>query len=114
LLQARQLWRSAPAHNELQLGIAGLAATLFIACGGWRLAPRVMKIISNKTVRASVAITGCVLSVVWMDIFAWFILPHFEFTPGQFAAVLLWALLPLVTLPSLLFGIGQEEVDRAR
>jgi hypothetical protein len=49
-----------------------------------------------------------------MDIFAWRLLPHFEFTPGQFAAIFLWAMLPGLTFPTLLFGIDQSGVARAR
>jgi hypothetical protein len=113
-LGLRYLLRTAPALGELILGAAALAATLLMAYAGWRLAPRVMKIISNKTARTSVAITGCVLSLLWLDIFAWFILPHFEFTPGQFAAIFLWAMLPVLTLPTLLFGIDQSESALAR
>jgi hypothetical protein len=114
LLQARQILRAAPARDELILGVAGLIATPAIAYGGWRLAPRVMKIISNKTARASVAIGCCVFGILWLDVFAWFILPRFEFTPGQFAAAFLWAMLPLMTLPTLLSGIDQRENERVR
>jgi hypothetical protein len=114
LLQGRQILGAAPAHDELFLGIAGLIATLAIAYGGWRLAPRIMKIISNQTARAFVASACCVLGILWLNVFAWFILPRFEFTPGQFAAAFLWAMLPLVTLPTLLSGIDQRENERVR
>jgi hypothetical protein len=106
VLQTRVLLRFRPTHEEFWLGMAGLAATLITAYAGWRLAPRFMSLITNKNTRLWVAILGNVsLSIGWLPIYAWFILDRFEFTPGQFAAAFVWAMLPCVTSMTLLLGV---------
>jgi len=108
-LQMRLLWKSAPASSELWLGVAGLAVTLCAASAGWRLVPRMMSVISNQTLRSSMAIAGNLLTLVWMAIYAWLVLPRFDFTPGQFATAFVWALLPMLIAPTLLAGIDPPE-----
>jgi hypothetical protein len=108
-LQARLLWNSAPAQTELWLGIAGLAFTLCAAYAGWRLAPRMMHVITNHAMRLSAAIAAILSTVAWIAAYAYFVLPRFEFTPGQFAAAFVWALLPMLVAPTLLVGIDAPE-----
>jgi len=113
-LQARQLLKSAPSSSELLIGIAGLVVTLLVAYGGWRLAPRLMRCIPDQTVRCLMMMGGTLSPLGWMAIFAWQILPHFDFTPGQFAAVFLWAMLPMLAAPMLVLGLYQPAGERAR
>ena len=115
VFQMRHLSKSALTHGELLLAIAGLAATLLAAYGGWRLAPRLMNCIPNQTIRRSLAIAGSLSgSLGWMAIFAWVVLPYVDCTPGQFAVVVLWAMLPMVTSPTLILGTVSPEGERAR
>jgi hypothetical protein len=114
VLQMVQLLRSRPTHQDFLLGMAGLAATLLVTYAIWRLAPGILGGMANKRVRFFVAIAGCVSGLGWMMIFAWFILPNLVLTPGQFAVVFLWALLPLVALPPLAVGLDQREREGAR
>jgi hypothetical protein len=104
LLQLRVVWRFEPTSGELVLGIAGIVATLLTAYTAWRLVPGVMNLIPNKNVRSWVACAGGLSGFGEMMVFAWFVLPHLELTPGQFAAVFVWAMLPMVTFPTLLLG----------
>jgi len=114
-IQIRLLLKSTSTHGELLLGISGLVATLLIAYAGCRLAPRLGRFIPDNAIRGAVAIFVMLLaSVGWMAIFAWWFLPRFDFTPGQFEVAVLWAFLPMVTAPTLLLGIDPPEGERAR
>ena len=113
-LQVRILLKSGPSHAELWLGIAGLAVTLAVAYAGWHLAPRWLGVILNRTLRRVVVVVGGLSSLGWMAIFAWMILPQFDFTPGQFAAALIWAFLPMLAAPTLFAGIDLPESTPVR
>lgn len=113
LLQLHQLWKATPSGGELTLGLLGLAATLAAAYGIWQLAPKVMGRIANQTVRSSIVVAGCLSAVTWLLAFAWFILPELTLTPGQFAVVFLWAMLPMVVVPAIATGLDPGEARRA-
>jgi hypothetical protein len=111
LLQIRQLARSAPTDGELRLGIAALVVTMVLAYSGWRWVPSLWSLIASQRVRRCLGIGGCIAGPAWLVVFALWILPRFDFTPGGFAVVLLWALMPLVTLPTLLVGMEQAKAN---
>jgi hypothetical protein len=113
LLQTRTLLRFRPTHEEFWLGMAGVAATLIAAYAGWRLVPRFMNLMANKNARLWVGITGTVsLGVGWPEIYARFVLERFDFTPGQFAAAFVWAMLPCITSMTLLLGVDRSGGGR--
>ena len=109
VLQARQLWKAGPSHHELTLGIVGLVATLVAACVVWRLAPGMLSRVESKTVRSSIVASSCAVAMVWLIVFVEFILSDLVLTPGQFAVVFLWAMLPLVVVPAVAAGYDQRE-----
>jgi len=109
LLAVPYLLKYHPVHGELWLGIGALAATWLLAYGGRRWMPRWLGLIPNKTIRGAVAIGGNLSTLGWMAIFAWLVLPSCNFTPGQFAAVVLWAFLPMLIAPTLLLGLESPE-----
>ncbi|EDY17597.1 hypothetical protein CfE428DRAFT_4895 [Chthoniobacter flavus Ellin428] len=113
VLQLRQLWRAEPSHQDLILGIIGLAVTLGVASAIWRLAPAVMGYIANQAVRSGIVVASCVSVVAWLVVFARFILPDLELTSGQFAVVFLWAMLPPVAFPAVVSGLDQGQRECA-
>jgi hypothetical protein len=113
-LQVRQLWKAGPSHQDLTLGIMGLATTLGAAYAIWRLAPIVMRRLASGKAQTWMIFSGCVSALVWMVVFAWFILPGLVLTPGQFAVVFLWAMLPMVVAPILATGAIPYEGEPGR
>jgi hypothetical protein len=113
-LQIRLLSNAGPSHHDLILGMIGLAVTLGAAYGIWRLAPHVMRHVASKSVREAIFVAGCISGVVWLLLFARFILPGLVLTPGQFAVVFLWSMLPLVAFPAVATGLDQREGERVR
>jgi len=108
-LQARVLWRAEPSHQEIIVGLMGLAVTLGAACAIWRLAPPVMGRVTNQTVRSWIAVGSGVVGMVWLIAVARFLLPSLVLTPGQFAVVFLWAMFPLIALTAFLVSLEQRQ-----
>jgi hypothetical protein len=114
LLQTRQLLRSAPSDGELRLGMVGLTTTLLLAYAGWHLATVLADKIPSKRTRSLLGTSAGFSAVLWMIIFAQWIVPSFDYTTGGFAVVLLWGLAPVVILPTLLVGMEGGKVNLAK
>jgi hypothetical protein len=105
-LQICQFRKAEPSHQDLVFGMIGLAATLGAAYAVWQLAPKVMGRVGSRAIRSSMVVAGCVSALVWLLVFARCVLPQLTLTPGQFAVVFLWAMLPLVVAPALASGLA--------
>ena len=89
--------------NERLLGLASVATTLLAVYVVWQIMPRFFPIITNKAVQSAIGIIGGISGMGWIIAFACFILPRFDFTPGQLLVAVSWALVPTLVLPTTSF-----------
>jgi hypothetical protein len=96
--------------SERFSGFASLVTMLFAIYVAWQFIPRFFPIITNKALQSVVGVVGGISGVSWFIAFARFILPRFDFTPGQLIVAICWASVPVMVLPTISFlGIGRSE-----
>jgi hypothetical protein len=107
---ARVLLGNDLTYSERFLGFASLATMLVSVYAAWQIIPRFFPVITGKTLQSTVGIVGGISGVSWFAVFAWFILPRFDLTPGQLTVAICWASVPMMVLPTISFlGIGKSE-----
>ena len=78
--------------------IAALVATTSLPLLAWsgRLSYRLFPVIATKRRRDAIHLVYLLPMVLWWLAFACLILPHYDFTVGQFFVTLLWAMFPIM------------------
>jgi hypothetical protein len=100
---ARLLIKNDLTSNERLLGFASVATTLLTVYVVWQIMPRFFPIVTNKAVQSVIGIIGGISGMGWIIAFACFVLPRFDFTPGQLLVAVSWALVPTLVLPTTSF-----------
>lgn len=95
--------------NEQLLGFAGLGVTALLVYAGWRFLPRHLPFIPNKAARSLFQLCCGVSGVAWVLVFARFILPQLDLTPGQLAIAFIWGFIPALVLPTAYVGFDKVE-----
>jgi hypothetical protein len=98
---------------ERMSGLAALAVfSLFVWAG--RLGLGMLPVIRSKRNRAIVGYSAGALFVLWLAIYSYIILPHYEFTMGQLLVSVLWSFItPWGALNCFLFGIEERAKSAA-
>ena len=86
--------------NERLLGFASVATMFTSVFILWQILPRLFPVIANKTVQSALGLIGGISGAVWFLAFAWFVLPRYNFTQGQLLVAVLWAMVPMLVLPT--------------
>jgi hypothetical protein len=89
--------------NEWLRGLAAQTTLLCLTFFAWRLAPPFFLLIASRRVQSAVGLIGGISGAIWFLFFAYFILPRFDFTTGQFLVAVLWAMVPTLALPTTVF-----------
>jgi hypothetical protein len=89
--------------NEWLLGVAAQTTLLCLTFFAWRLAPPFFLLMASRRAQSTVGLIGGVSGAIWFLVFAYFILPRFDFTTGQFLVAVLWAMVPTLALPTTAF-----------
>jgi hypothetical protein len=89
--------------NEWLLGLAAQTTLLCLTFFAWRLAPPFFLLMASRHAKSAVGLIGGVSGAIWFLVFAYFILPCFDFTTGQFLVAVLWAMVPTLVLPTTAF-----------
>jgi hypothetical protein len=85
--------------REWLSGFAAQSTLLCLTFFAWRLAPPFFLRPAGRRVQSAFGLIGGVSGAIWFLIFAYFILPCFDFTTGQFLVAVLWAMVPTLALP---------------
>jgi uncharacterized membrane protein len=88
---------------------AALMTMLVLFVCLWRFVPRFAPIIRNQAAQSAVGVLGGISGVVWFVLFVRVIVPRHEFMPGELLAAILWAMIPLVLLPTASFLIADKS-----
>jgi hypothetical protein len=91
--------------GERLLGFASVAALLLSLFVVWRVLPGYFPIIQSKAVQSAIGIIGGVSGMVWVFVFAEFVLPRCNFTQGPLLVAVLWAFVPMLLLPATAFMV---------
>ena len=75
---------------EERSSLAALAAFSLLAWSG-RLGHRLLPVIQNRRIRDAILFSCCVPLMLWWVVFFRLILPHHEFTMGEFMVAFTWA-----------------------
>jgi hypothetical protein len=95
--------------SERALGFVGLAAMSLGLFAGCLLIPRVWPVFDNERIESAL-VSMCVISgAAWFAFFGRFILPRFEFTPGELRVAILWASIPAMVTPTFFLSIRKRE-----
>lgn len=86
--------------NERLLGFAAVVAMLSSVYVVWQILPRFLPVIANKTIQSAIGIIGGISGIAWLMAFVYFILPRCHFTQGQLLVAFLWAIVPVIVLPT--------------
>jgi hypothetical protein len=95
--------------NERLWGFASLETMLVSVFIGWQILPRFSPVIANKAVLSAIGIIGGCLGMSWFLAFAYFVLPHCDFTLGQLRVAVFWAIIPVIVLPTISFLIIEKS-----
>jgi hypothetical protein len=98
--------------SEKLLGLASLATLLVCSYLAWQIAPRFFPVITSRRVQSLIGISGGISGAMWFVMFANFILPRCNFTPGQLVVVILWAMVPTLILPNFAFMMIDKSENR--
>jgi uncharacterized membrane protein YeiB len=88
---------------EWCLGIAAQLALLALSWVCWRQVPIWSSAMSNRSLQSAVGLMGGISGAIWFLAFAYFILPHCDFTTGELMVALSWAMVPTLILPEAAF-----------
>jgi hypothetical protein len=107
-------------RNALEMSLAerflGLAAIAFIVLliGGFHNFSRFLPAIPDKRIRLMAQLACTLPLFVWLVIFANWVLPRFDFTSGEVAAAVLWAMSPCAVLGGLIAGLDEAAHRQAQ
>ena len=89
-----------------------LATLLVCSYLAWQIAPRFFPVITSRRVQSLIGVSGGISGAMWFVMFANFILPRCNFTPGQLVVVILWAMVPTLILPNFAFMMIDKSENR--
>jgi len=110
LIFADLLFKNDLAFTERLLGLAAVATALLVNYAAWQFASRIFPVIISRRLQSAVGLIGGVSGIAWFLAFAYLILPRCNFMPGQLFVVVVWALVPVMSLPALTF-LGLEKSE---
>lgn len=96
--------------HDLTLGerLLGLASLVTLLAGfyiAWQVTPRFFPIIPGGLAQSAVGLGGGISGAIWLVVFARLLLPRFDFTGGQLAVSVMWAMVPALLLPGTAFRL---------
>ena len=103
LIFVRLLIENDLTSSERRFGLASVATTLLTVYVVRQIMPRFFPVVANRAVQSAIGIVGGISGMGWIIAFACFILPRFDFTPGQLLVAVSWALVPTLVLPTTAF-----------
>lgn len=98
--------------NERLSGFASLATMLALVFAVWQILPRFFPMLAGKTVPSAIGLIGGISGAGWFLVFAYFILPRFDFTQGQLLVAVLWAMVPAMVLPTTAFLVLDKSENQ--
>ena len=96
--------------NARLLGFSAVATALFSDYAALRFALRFFPVITSRRLQSAIGLVGGISGISWFLAFACLILPRCNFTPDQLLVAVLWALVPVIVLPTITF-IGLEKSE---
>jgi hypothetical protein len=96
--------------DERLLGFSAVATALLSDYAALRFAHRFFPIVTSRRHQSAIGLIGGISGMSWFLAFAYLILPRCNFTPDQLLVAVLWALVPVIVLPTITF-IGLEKSE---
>jgi hypothetical protein len=97
------LFKNNLTFDERLSGFASVATMLVSAFIAWKIAPRFFPVLANYAVQSAIGIIGSISGMGWFLAFACLILPRVDFTQAQLLVMTLWAIVPVMLLPTISF-----------
>jgi Na+/proline symporter len=91
------------AVSDWYLGMAAQVTLLLLSLLCWRQMPARFPTIKNRVLQSMVGLIGGISGAAWFLAFAYFILPHYNFTTGELVVAILWAMIPTLILQEMAF-----------
>jgi hypothetical protein len=103
--------RNALSASEWWMGMAAQITLLLLSWLCWRWVPVSFPAINGRTLQTAAGLIGGISGAAWFLAFAYFVLPHCNFTTGELMVAILWAMVPTLILPEAAFLLDRRESE---